>query len=277
MAFDYYAFHFILDPSLQEPLLGLLSELPFESFEETEDRLLAYLPASVAPESLTPELETIKEQIPFQLSIELLEGQNWNEIWESNFSPILVGSFCGIRAEFHPSFGSEVRHELCIQPRMAFGTGHHETTYMMIETMEILPLSNADVLDYGAGTGILAILAARLGARTVDALEIEAIACENARENCQANATDLVNVVEGTLEKVLGRQYDIVLANINRHVLLESFAPLYGMLRAGGILLISGILSTDREIVEDASLAAGFQTTQIRAKGQWIAVQLHRN
>lgn len=277
MAIDYYAFHFILDPSLQEPLLGLLSDLPFESFEETEDRLMAYLPASVEPESLMPELEPIKEQIPFQLSVERLEGQNWNEIWESNFSPIQVGSFCGIRAEFHPSFGSGVLHELCIQPRMAFGTGHHETTYMMIETMETLPLSNAKVLDYGAGTGILAILAARMGARTVDALEIESIACENARDNCKANATGQVNVLEGTLEKVYGREYDIVLANINRHVLLESFAPLYEMLRPGGILLISGILSSDREIVEEAYLAVGFQSSQIRAKGQWIAVQLRRS
>ena len=273
---DYFAYHFQVDPELQEALLGLLSELPFESFEEKEASLVAYLPASLQTDELSENLGFIRQQISYELNIERLEGQNWNALWESNFSPIRVGSFCGIRAEFHPPFGTEVRHELCIQPRMAFGTGHHETTYMMIESMEFLPLAGAAVLDFGAGTGILAILAERLGAGAVDALEIESIACENARENCLANAAARVTVIEGTLEKVMERQYDIVLANINRHVLLESFAPLYEMLPAKGLLLISGILAADREIVDKALQAAGFLAEEVRTKGQWIAMQLRR-
>ena len=265
------------DPALLEALFGLLSELPFESFEEREDRLIAYLPASFDQDSLKVGLEHIKERIPFELHTEFLKGQNWNELWESNFSPIQVGTFCGIRAEFHPSFGEAVRYELCIQPRMAFGTGHHETTFMMIEAMEMLPVSGAKVLDFGAGTGILAILAAKLGAASVDALEIETIACENARENCLMNNADAVCVIEGNLGMVTGSQYDIVLANINRYVLLESFVPLYQMLARNGLMLISGILATDREIVEEALQKAGFDVEDHRAKGQWIAMLVRRN
>lgn len=273
---DYLAFHFLVEPALQEALLGLLSDLPFESFEEKPHQLIAYLPASIPEGSLDAELNLIKEKIHFKLFIEQLKAQNWNEIWESNFPPIQVGDFCGIRAEFHPSFGETVRFELCIQPRMAFGTGHHETTYMMIALMEQLPVPGAQVLDFGAGTGILSILAAKLGASTVDALEIDPIACENARDNCRMNKTETVNVIEGDLDKVCNKQYDIVLANINRHVLLESFAPLYEMLPATGLMAISGILATDREIVEDELRVAGFAVENLRSKGQWVAMTVRR-
>lgn len=270
---DYFVFHFSTDPGSEEALLGLLSGFAFESFEEPDSGfLIAYLPASVSPDALKPELERLGELLPFELRIERIPAQNWNEVWESNFPPIQVGHFCGIRAEFHPPFGDSVKHELCIQPRMAFGTGHHETTYMMIEIMEGLPLRGKSVLDYGSGTGILAILACRLGARHIDALEIEPIACENAVDNCRANQAETVNVIEGTLEQVMGRQYDVVLANINRHVLLESFAPLYEMLPGGGYLVISGILGADRDIVGQALGQAGFEVRDIRERGQWLAM-----
>lgn len=274
---DYYAFRFIADPGSAEALLGLLSGLPFESFEEPESGVLvAYLPASFSPGDLEQEVEDARALIPFELAVERIAAQNWNEIWESNFPPIQVGDFCGIRAEFHPSFGESVRHELCIQPRMAFGTGHHETTFMMIGLMENLPFEGASVLDYGCGTGILAILAHCLGAGAVDALEIETIACENAVENCRANQAETVRVIEGTLEKVMGRNYDIILANINRHVLLESFAPLYEMLPGGGHLVISGILGADKEIVSHALDQTGFQVELVREKGQWLAIQTRK-
>lgn len=274
---DYYAFYFSTDPGSEEALLGLLSGFPFESFEEPESgSLVAYLPASVSPEQLKSELKRLGELIPFDLRIELIEAQNWNEVWESNFPPIQVGNFCGIRAEFHPPFGNLVKHELCIQPRMAFGTGHHETTFMMIEIMEELPLKGKNVLDYGSGTGILAILAHRLGAGRIDALEIEPIACENAADNCRANHAETIDVIEGTLERVMGRHYDIILANINRHVLLDSFAPLYEMLPIGGHLLISGILSADRDIVSQALELTGFQVETVRERGQWLAMLTRR-
>ncbi|MFZ2900073.1 MAG: 50S ribosomal protein L11 methyltransferase [Saprospiraceae bacterium] len=160
---------------------------------------------------------------------------------------------------------------------MAFGTGHHETTFMMIEIMEGLPLKSKNVLDYGSGTGILAILAHRLGARNIDALEIETIACENAADNCRANQAGSVKVIEGTLEKVLGRHYDIILANINRHVLLESFPPLYEMLPQGGFLVISGILGADRDIISQALEQTGFQVEAVREKGQWLAMLTRRH
>jgi len=273
---DYYAYHFSAAEGMQEALLGLLSQLSFESFQEEEEALVAYLPAIIEPESLQAELEEIRQIIPFQLAVERLEAQNWNELWESNFSPVQVGDFCGVRAEFHPPFGEAVRYELVIQPRMAFGTGHHETTWMMIQFMEHLPLQGARVLDFGAGTGILAILASRLGAITIDAVEIETIACENARENCLGNGAGSVRVIEGTLDQVGGASYDIVLANINRHVLLDSFLPLYSMLAPEGVLLISGILQTDRDLIEQALRDAGFLTEEVRTRGQWIALKAIR-
>jgi len=273
---DYLAFHFLIEPDNQEVLLGMLSMLPFESFEERPGRLVAYLPASLFGRSLDVELNRVKEKVHFEFFVEYIKAQNWNEIWESNFHPIQVGNFCGIRAEFHPSFGDTVRFELCIQPRMAFGTGHHETTYMMIALMEQLPIPGARVLDFGTGTGILAILAVKLGASAVDALEIDPIACENARENCLTNKTEIVDVIEGGLDLVSERHYDIVLANINRYVLLESFAPLYEMLSPTGLLMISGILATDREIVEEALRIVGFALESLRLEGQWVAMVLRR-
>jgi len=270
----YYRYIFHTDPALSETLLAWLSELPFEGFEEAPDAVSGFLPGNTDRSALEADLLEIASRLPFSYSVEVIQPENWNAVWEQNFQPVQVGNFCGIRAEFHPAF-DEVGHELVIQPKMAFGTGHHETTFMMVEYMESLDFRGKRVFDYGCGTGILAILAAKLGANRIDAVDIEAAACENAHENAVRNGVSF-SVYHGTIAEVPAAVYDIVLANINRNVILDSLSALHQKIASGGDLLISGILGSDQEIVYQAALAQGFQWISQKARGNWIAANLRR-
>ncbi|MBC7776104.1 MAG: 50S ribosomal protein L11 methyltransferase, partial [Phycisphaerae bacterium] len=200
---------------------------------------------------------------------ELVLGQNWNELWESNFQPVVVGDFCAVRADFHEPIKS-VKWELVINPKMAFGTGHHETTWQCIAAIEHLPLSGAKVLDYGCGTGILAILAAKQGAVEVEAVDIEDESYRNTVENCATNGVENVTARLGTLAAIQGHDFDGILANINRHVILESLPALAKLLKPKGWLLISGILLTDEAVVTEAAEAAGFSKKEMKSRGNWL-------
>lgn len=271
-----YRFFFPVAPEKAELLLAWLSDLPFDAFEELEDGIAAFLPGTISPAETEKALEPILGELQITCTWELLPAQNWNAIWESHFSPVQVGNFCGIRANFHPSF-KDVKHELLIQPKMAFGTGHHETTHMMIAFMEGLEFRDAAVLDFGCGTGILAILAARLGATDIDAVDIEAPAVENTLENAAVNnVQEAIRVYLGDLDAVPERTYQIILANINRNVILQAFPALYQKLQPGGTLLISGILNTDRELVLQAAHTTGFQLISHSERGNWTAAKLLR-
>lgn len=271
---QYQRYHITSAPDLQEVLLAWLSELPFEAFEEQPSALIAYLPPTSDPKEIDQELRVLAEQVPFTFTREELPEQNWNEEWERNFQPVQVGTFCGIRAEFHPPF-SGVRYELVIQPKMAFGTGHHETTYMMVAHMESIDFIGKRVLDYGCGTGILAILALQLGATEADGVDIEAASVENSNENALRNGVAMnLRIFEGTLEVVPPGTYDIILANINRNVILDSFPSLFAKLNSGGILLISGILRSDREQVFNAAIQHGFKIDSYTERGEWLAARL---
>ena len=187
---DYVEFRIVSEALDPEILLAYLSQLPFDSFEEHSKGWSAYLPAKAsAVKEIEEALKQLQGNLSFQYEIHDVPGKNWNAEWEANFQPIQVGSFCGVRAEFHPPF-SEVDFDLLIQPRMAFGTGHHATTYMMIAMMENGNFSDSRVLDYGCGTGILAILASKMGAADIQAIDIEQAAYDNTLSNCAANAVD---------------------------------------------------------------------------------------
>lgn len=273
---DTWQFFFPGSTERTELLLAWLADFPFDAFQETAEGLYAYLPSEDDPQEIEARLAQLPDEAGLPFQRELLPARNWNEVWEGNFSPVAVGEFCGIRATFHPPFAN-VRHELVIQPKMAFGTGHHETTFMMVGLMENLPFQDSEVLDFGCGTGILAILAARLGAKSVDAVDIEEAAVENTLENAGVNQTEgQLRVFHGDLDAVPFRQYDIQLANINRNVILEAFPALYQRLREGGTLLISGILDADRELVFAAAQQAGFHINLFTGKGNWIAANLSR-
>ncbi|MEY4135759.1 MAG: hypothetical protein RL386_2109 [Bacteroidota bacterium] len=273
---DSWQYFFPIEPGRSDLLLAWLEGFPFDAFQETEAGLYAFLPADVGPEALSAELDPLLRTLGITCERTLIPAQNWNALWESNFSPVQVGTFCGIRADFHLPL-RDVRHELVIQPKMAFGTGHHETTYMMIAFMETMHLQNARVLDFGCGTGILAILAAKLGAFHVDAVDIEDAAVENTIENAAINGVSgQITAFTGSLEAVPEQPCDIILANINRNVILATLPSLFKRLCSGGNLLISGILERDRAHVLEAAQDAGFQVNRFTGRGNWVAASLLR-
>jgi ribosomal protein L11 methyltransferase len=275
---NYFAYTFIADPIHHDILTAVLSDYPFDTFQETEDALIAYVAADQNyPELQDEVLERIESLDGFCESFTLVEipYQNWNELWESNFEPIQVGNFCGVRADFHPPF-SAVKHDIIINPRMAFGTGHHETTFMMLQLMESIDFTQLRVLDFGTGTGILAILAAKEGAQYIDAVDIEEPAYENTIDNARINQVEkAVRAYLGDLSVIPDGEYDLILANINRGVILDSFPALYAKLKRGGTLLISGILQADRDIVLPQAESQGFHPDTFLEKGDWLAVRLH--
>ena len=273
---DYYKFEFQTTAQNAEMLIALLGELPFDVFEETETGLDAFIPTEKCSDEIEQEVNQIKNLFEFSYQKIFIKYQNWNAVWESNFQPIIVRDFCGIRADFHEPIPN-VQHEIVINPQMAFGTGHHETTWMMMDIMQSIDFTEKEVFDYGCGTGILAILASQLGAKKIDALDIELPSYENTLENSRINNIQNIQSIHGTLVKTKDFQYDVVLANINRHVILESFSTLNKMLPHQGTLLISGILTSDENLVLEAAKENGFQDEKINRKNNWICIQLKKN
>ena len=266
-------------PSVTEIIIALLADAGFDSFEETDEGMTAYAPSSDAAEHLKV-LQELSDRFPFTYSHEEMEVRNWNEVWESSFSPIRVGDRLAIRATFHPP-ARDVEHELVIDPKMSFGTGHHATTHMMCELL-LAYISDASraparVLDYGCGTGVLGILSLRLGAQAVDAVDIEVWAVENSEENARANGVSFNRLAVGTLDEILtGNPYDLVLANINRNVLLDSGEALWNNIRNGGRAFLSGILQHDEQMVVEHYRRLGFTHLRTVAREDWRALELLR-
>lgn len=273
---DYYRYDIkVKEEKSSEVVLAILSQLPFDTFEEHANGIAAYIPATEIDEELELSLNNYSQQFSFSWEKTFIPYQNWNVLWESNFEPIQVEQFCGIRANFHPPF-QNVKHEILIQPKMAFGTGHHATTYMMLQMMEKETFQQKKVLDYGCGTGILAIMAAFLGAKAIDAVDIEAAAYENSLENIQINQAPNIQVFHGTLDQIVATNYDCILANINRNVILNSFPALYTKLVPGGSLLVSGFIQEDETLLRTEAQKHGFTTEQQLKRADWICLKLSK-
>lgn len=269
---DYWKYILRANPEVVEILPAFLSEAAFDTFEESETGLNAYLPASASLPETETLLEELRQQFAFEWSKEFLPGQNWNEIWEANFQPVIVEDFCAVRADFHQPVPG-VQHELVINPKMAFGTGHHETTWMCLRALRDLPCRGAKLLDYGCGTGVLAILAARLGAVEVEAVDIEEESYHNTVENSAVNGVaGQVAARCGTLAAVQAAGFDGILANINRNVILDSLPRLAELIKPGGWLLVSGILRDDEAVVTDAAQRAGFEEQKVNVRGNWLSI-----
>ncbi len=266
---DYYRYDILAEQETAAILIAYLSEAPFDTFEENELGMAAYLPAKADRAEAERSLNDLEKRFQFSWSKTFIPGQNWNEIWESNFHPVIVDDFCAVRADFHEPIPG-VKWELIINPKMAFGTGHHETTWQCIAAMEKLPLNGAKVLDFGCGTGILAILASKLGATELEAVDIEEESYRNTIENCQVNGVHNVTTRCGTLDAVEGRDFDGIFANINRHIILATLPQMAGLLKPAGWLLISGILLDDEAIVTEAAVAAGFEKQWFTQRGNWL-------
>ena len=258
-------------------VMALCSDLPFTGFEENETGFIAYLPESEPEQVITQQIQDWSTLYNYTFVKSLLAAKNWNAEWESNFRPISIGSFCAIRADFHPPI-ENVAHEIIITPKMAFGTGHHQTTYMMIECMQNLDLYDKKVFDFGCGTGILSILAERLGAQQVLAIDIEHAAFENTQENLTINRSERIICSQGELKDLASSErFDIILANINRHVILDSLQSLFHRLETGGHLLISGFLTQDEPIMKKAINKYGFILACVKKKDNWLCFHLSSN
>lgn len=259
--------------STDETLMALLVGLGADSFEEEEDFFTAYFKEDETDEAARVEIKSLLDGRKEEYEFFEVEPQNWNEVWEASFQPVTVGDFCRVRADFHP-YEPGYAYDLVINPKMAFGTGHHATTWMMIDEMQKTDFRNKGVFDYGCGTGILAILASKLGAHSVDALDIEHESYLNTVENSELNQAVNVRALEGDLSVMGGATYDIILANINRNVLLESADSLKSMLHSGGRLLLSGIRPADEEVISQAFKLAGFSLLRRQEKEDWVCILL---
>ena len=227
-------------------LIATLSDIGYEGFEENGEELYAYISEATFDKEL---LENSITMPGVTYHVEIIPPQNWNALWESNFQPVIVDGFCTIRAHFH-EIEIDTPYEIVITPKMSFGTGHHATTQLMMSQMRDINFSMKSVLDFGTGTGILAILAEMLGSKDLLAIDNDEWSVENALENIGRNNCREISVVKGSIEDIEGKdRFDIILANINRHILLNHMKNLFDGINTNRLLLMSGLLSDDKEII----------------------------
>lgn len=238
----------------REVLVAELAELGFESFIDTEDGLNAYIQEDDFLESKLDSIAIFSDpEYTISYHLSHIADQNWNKTWEENFSPILVDDRCMIRAAFH-EIKPEVEYDIIINPQMSFGTGHHETTFMMIQHLMGLDVKGWNVLDMGCGTGVLAILAAMKGANYVEAIDIDEWAFQNTLENVKNNDCEGIIVKKGGAEVISGTNFDCILANINRNILLADITNYQKVLKTNGILMLSGFFTADKStLVQECS------------------------
>jgi len=265
------------DPGFSEILMAELAEARFDTFLEVDNGFEAYVEGENFDESLVSEIRKKYQDVAsLEFSFSRIEKRNWNEEWENSFSPIVVDGKCLIRAAFHQS---EKRYpfEIIITPKMSFGTGHHQTTWLMVKSMLTIDHENKRVMDAGCGTAILSILASKLGAREVQAFDIDEWSVENGNENIEVNQARNIRIQQGRISEVqLQGSFDIVLANINKNVLLEEMGSYAARLNKGGILLLSGFFSFDiPDLLKEGGLHS-LSETRRDERESWAALQLQK-
>ena len=255
-------------------LVTELAELGFESFADTSSGFQAWIAADSFRESMLSVVNQLDTELgKAQFSWKIVKGQNWNAEWESSYQPVKIGQKLLIRAPFHAS-DPTVERELVIQPQQSFGTGHHPTTALMAEKLLTSPLSARYILDLGCGTGVLAILAHQLGAGKVEGVDIEAPAVENAIENARNNNAESIVFSLGDADAMRGKEYDVILANINKNILKATMKQFALSLKAGGDLLLSGFFVTDADELRE--YAAGFEFVELKNSGEWAMLHLRK-
>lgn len=253
----------------RDVLIAYLSELPYESFLETKNGLKAYIHnKSFDKAALQEVLKDLNTQVNFHHKT--LQQKNWNAAWESDFKPIRVGDHCGVRADFHQPI--DVEYEIIITPKMSFGTGHHATTFGMMEQMLQLDFQGKRVLDMGCGTAVLAILAEKLGSTHIQAIDIDEWAYKNALENIQMNNCKNIQINIGGAEKIQTK-FDIILANINRNILLKDMPNYVSALKPNGSLFLSGFFLEDFEIIKQSASSFGIINIQHHTHDNWVTAQ----
>ena len=274
---NYLEFKFIIEPPqpASEILIAELGMAGFESFVENEDGITAYIPKEeYEAETMTGIHILQSNEFDISFSQNEIEQVNWNVEWEKNFHPIIVNEKCGVRAPFHPK--PDVTYDIVIEPKMSFGTGHHATTHMMIEFLLEQDLSDKQVLDMGCGTGVLAIVAEKKGASKIDAVDIDNWCFQNTRENVERNDCNNIEAFEGGAELLQGRTYDVIIANINRNILLEDMSTYNDSLNSGGDLFLSGFYSADIPAIQKECEKYGLEYQDYKDREDWVALRFFK-
>jgi ribosomal protein L11 methyltransferase len=273
-------------PEFNEILIAELNDQGYDSFEEREDGIDAYIGESAYNKNVLTELrQKYRDLFTFNFATEKLENKNWNEEWEKNFQPVIIADQCIVRASFHkppknyggsgePGRGKPFPYDIVINPKMSFGTGHHETTSMMIENQLTIDHSGKNVMDAGSGTGILAIMASKLGARHVSAFDVEEWAFENLRENILLNDCHNIFTALGDINSIdlPLPVYDIILANINKNVLIAEIPVYAEKLNPGGVLVISGFYISDSDDMINIAEKYSLHKTGYNEKNSWASL-----
>ena len=257
-------------------VVARLNEIEFETFLENDNGVRCYIQATLFDKKkLDIELDKIKQYTKLNFNINHVAQKNWNEEWEKNFKPVQINSHCLIRSEFHNNIGN-FKDEIIITPKMSFGTGHHETTFLMINELYNLDLNDKSILDMGSGTGVLSIVASKNGAKQVVGIDIDEWAFQNSIDNAKLNNTENISFLHGDIKLIENQDFDIILANINRNIIEKDIEGYYNLLIDKGDLLISGFLEEDVDFIINLSINNRFNVINKKNKGQWSMVHLRK-
>ena len=252
-------------------LIAELGAVGFESFEEIQNAVHAYIPQKYWDETVLKSIPSLKKETVSLTEVLQIAPENWNETWESNFQAIVVDDVCTVRAPFHQPPSTKI--DIIIEPKMSFGTGHHETTHMMIQFVLKEDFSQKTVLDMGSGTGVLAILAEKQGAAQLEAIDIDAWCFENATENIQRNHCKNITPFQGDVSLLSNKKFDVILANINRNILLQDIPTYTNSLQTPGVLILSGFYEEDLPLIVDECEKNGLAFDSNLQKEKWIAAK----
>lgn len=273
----YIGYHFTIEPIElgSEILIAELGEKAFESFIETETGISAFVQKDLWDTNILEDIQILSNpEFKIGYTFEEIEQVNWNEEWEKNFEPIDVDGKCHVRAPFHEKTSAE--YDIVIEPKMSFGTGHHETTHMMIQHLLETDLVGKKTLDMGCGTAILAILAEMKGAQPIDAIDIDNWCYLNSIENAERNNCKHISVYEGDASLLLGKKYDVIIANINRNILLNDMQQYVDCLNENGILFLSGFYTEDIPVISESCTSKGLTYVKQFERNNWVSLKFKK-
>ncbi len=270
----YLAYHFSVEPKEpgSEILIAELGEKPFESFIETDNGFSAFIQKDLCTNDILDDINFLHNpDFTISHTIEEIDQVNWNEEWEKNFEAIDVDGVCHVRAPFHPK--TNAKFDIIIEPKMSFGTGHHETTHMMIQHLLETDVTDLKTLDMGCGTAILAILAEMKGAKPIDAIDIDNWCYLNSIENAERNHCKEITVYEGDAALLKHKKYDLIIANINRNILLNDMQQYVDCLNKNGILLLSGFYTEDIPVIDASCVEKGLTYVKKFERNNWTSLK----